>query len=141
MKSYLLSLCLVAGASVFGAEAQPLYLDSSQPVEMRAADLLARLTLEEKVSLVHAKSTFAVEGVPRLGVPDLWTDDGPMGMREDDFATAMPATLGLAATFNTDLAFAYGAVIGEEAKQRNKNVMLGPSLNIQRTPLCGRSRN
>jgi beta-glucosidase len=153
MKSYLLSLCLVAGASVFGAEAQPLYLDSSQPLESHAADLRARLTLEGKVSLVHAKSTFAVAGVPRLGVPDLWMDDGPMGVREevgegfrnlnreDDFATAMPATLGLAATFNTELANAYGAVIGQEAKQRGKDIMLGPSLNIQRTPLCGRSRN
>ena len=59
--------------------------------------------------------------------------------RKDDFATAMPATLGLAATFNTDLANAYGSVIGGEAKQRHKNVMLGPSLNIQRTPLCGRN--
>ena len=59
--------------------------------------------------------------------------------REDDFATAMPATLGLAATFNEGLAYAYGAVIGQEAKQRRKHIMLGPSLNIQRTPLCGRN--
>ena len=78
-------------------------------------------------------------------------DDGPMGVREevgegfrnlnrqDDFATAMPATIGLAATFNTNLATAYGSVIGQEAKQRHKNIMLGPSLNIQRTPLCGRN--
>ncbi len=151
MKSYLLSACLVASASAFGAETQPLYLDRSQPVEKRVEDLLSRLTLDEKVAMVHAKSTFAVEGVPRLGVPDLWMDDGPMGVREevgegfrnlnraDDFATAMPATIGLAATFNPDLAAAYGAVIGQEAKQRDKNIMLGPSLNIQRTPLCGRN--
>jgi beta-glucosidase len=132
-------------------EPPPLYLDSKQPVEKRVEDLLARLTLEEKVSMVHAESTFSVPGVPRLGVPKLWMDDGPMGVREevgegfrnlnrqDDFATAMPATLGLAATFNTELAKNYGRVIGEEAKQRNKNIMLGPSLNIQRTPLCGRN--
>ncbi len=151
MKAYLLSLCLVASASVFGEETQPLYLDRSQPVEKRVEDLLSRLTLEEKVAMVHAKSTFAVAGVARLGVPELWMDDGPMGVREevgegfrnlnraDDFATAMPATIGLAATFNPELAAAYGAVIGQEAKQRNKNIMLGPSLNIQRTPLCGRN--
>jgi beta-glucosidase len=78
-------------------------------------------------------------------------DDGPMGVREevgegfrnmnrtDDFATAMPASLGLAATFDSDLANAYGAVIGQEARQRGKNIMLGPSLCIQRTPLCGRN--
>jgi beta-glucosidase len=70
-----------------------------------------------------------------------------MGVREegapwqhvDDFSTAMPATLGLAATWNPDLAAAYGAVIGQEARQRGKDIMLGPSLNIQRTPLCGRN--
>jgi beta-glucosidase len=152
MKSQLLSLCLVASASVFCAEAQqPLYLDDTKPIEARVADLLPRLTLDEKISMIHAESTFAVAGVPRLGIAELWTDDGPMGVREevgegfrnlnrsDDFATAMPATLGLAATFNTNLANAYGAVIGQEAKQRGKNIMLGPSVCIQRTPLCGRN--
>jgi len=120
-------------------------------IEARIEKLMSQMTVEEKVSLLHAKSTFSVAGVPRLGIPELWMDDGPMGVREevgegfrnmgrdDDFATAMPATLGLAATFNTDLANAYGAVIGQEARQRGKNIMLGPSLCIQRTPLCGRN--
>jgi beta-glucosidase len=151
MKTHLLTLCIVTGVSVFGAEAQPLYLDNSKPIEARIEDLLSRLTLEEKDSLVYANSTFSVAGVPRLGIAELWMDDGPMGVREevgagfrnmnrtDDFATAMPATLGLAATFNTSLANAFGTVIGQEAKQRGKNIMLGPSLNIQRTPLCGRN--
>ncbi|HEY5042629.1 MAG TPA: glycoside hydrolase family 3 C-terminal domain-containing protein [Verrucomicrobiae bacterium] len=150
MKSQLLALCLVTGASVLGAE-QPLYLDNRQPITARVEDLLSRLTLEEKDSLVYANSTFSVAGVPRLGIPELWMDDGPLGVREevgvgfrnmnrtDDFATAMPATLGLAATFDTNLANAYGAVIGQEAKQRGKNIMLGPSVCIQRTPLCGRN--
>ena len=114
-------------------------------------DLLSKLTLEEKDSLIYANSTFSTAGVPRLGIPELWMDDGPMGVREevgvgfrnlnrtDDFATALPATLGLAATFNTNLANAYGTVIGQEARQRGKNIMLGPSLNIMRTPLCGRN--
>jgi beta-glucosidase len=151
MKPCLLIWGLTIAGSVFGAEMQPVYLDPGQPVEARVQDLLPRLTLEEKVSMVHAQSTFSVAGVPRLGIPDLWMDDGPMGVREevgegfhnlnraDDFATAMPATLGLAATFNTNLAVAYGTVIGQEARQRGKNIMLGPSLNIQRTPLCGRN--
>jgi beta-glucosidase len=127
----------------------------SQPpgasLDARIQNLLSQLTMEEKVSMVHAKSTFASAGVPRLGIPDLWMDDGPMGVRAEvgegfrnlnqsnDFATAMPASLGLAATFNTNLAFEDGAVIGQEARQRGKNIMLGPSLNIQRTPLCGRN--
>ena len=113
--------------------------------------ICCRASRWRKRRLVYGKSTFTTAGVPRLGVPELWMDDGPMGVREevgegfrnmnrtDDFATAMPATLGLAATFNTNLANAYGAVIGQEAKQRGKNIMLGPSLCIQRTPLCGRN--
>ncbi len=155
-------VCLLTLAAATAATNQLLgaqeaaYLDETKPADARAADLLSRLTVEEKVGMVHGKSVFAAEGVPRLGIPDLWMDDGPMGVREevsegepgegfrnlnreDDFATAMPATIGLAASFNADLAAAYGSVIGEEAKQRHKNIMLGPSLNIQRTPLCGRN--
>lgn len=141
----------VAGLWASAGQDRPLYLNDAEAMEARIADLLPRLTLEEKVSLAHANSTFSTAGVPRLGIPELWMDDGPMGVREevgngwrnmnraDDFATAMPATLGLAATFDTDLAVEYGAVIGQEAKQRGKNIMLGPSLNIMRTPLCGRN--
>jgi beta-glucosidase len=139
---------LPAGWGTAGAQERPVYLDGAKPVGARVEDLLARLTLEEKVSLVHADSHFSVAGVPRLGIAELRMDDGPMGVREedrswqahtDDFSTAMPATLGLAATWNPDLATAYGAEIGQEAKQRGKDIMLGPSLNIQRTPLCGRN--
>ncbi len=143
------SALLLAGS--LPAQTGSPYLDAQQPIDARVADLLGRLSLEEKVSLVHADANFSVAGVPRLGIPQLWMDDGPMGVRaetgenfananrSDDFATAMPATLGLAATFDTNLARAYGAVIGQEARQRGKNIMLGPSLNIQRTPLGGRS--
>src|ERR1017187_8924324 len=139
---------LAAGFGNAGAQERPLYLDGTKPVEARVEDLLSRLTLEEKVSLVHADTRFTVAGVPRLGIPGLQMSDGPIGVRQEerwsdtnvvDFSTAMPATLGLAATWNTDLAMAYGAVIGQEARQRGKDIMLGPSLNIQRTPLCGRN--
>jgi len=139
---------LSAGLEIAAAQERPVYLDDTRPLALRIDDLLSRLTLEEKVSLVHANARFGVAGVPRLGLAELRMDDGPMGVREegrswqshiDDFSTAMPATLGLAATWNTDLAVAYGSVIGQEAKQRGKNIMLGPSLNIQRTPLCGRN--
>jgi beta-glucosidase len=146
-----LTLAAVAGCWNSSAQERPTYLDNTKSIDSRVEDLLPRLTLEEKVSMAHAQSTFSVAGVPRLGIPELWMDDGPMGVRQevgegfrnldrqDDFCTAMPATLGLAATFDKDLAFAYGATIGQEARQRKKNIMLGPSLNIQRTPLCGRN--
>jgi beta-glucosidase len=150
---WFLLVLLVLAANVGTARAQehPLYLDNQQPVAVRVNDLLPRLTLEEKVSLVHANSNFSTAGVPRLGIPELIMDDGPLGVREevdnhfhalghvDDFATAMPGTLGLAATWDTNLAQAFGIVIGEEAVARGKNIMLGPAVNIQRTPLCGRN--
>ncbi|MEI6861507.1 MAG: glycoside hydrolase family 3 N-terminal domain-containing protein, partial [Verrucomicrobiota bacterium] len=102
--------------------------------------------------MVHGTGNWTSGGVPRLGLPPVTMDDGPLGVRaetqansftsanrDDDAATAMPATLGLAATWNPKLAFDYGAVIGAEAFRRGKNIMLGPSLNIQRTPLNGRN--
>jgi beta-glucosidase len=152
MKSFLFSLCLMSCASVFGAESQPLYLDTNQPVKTRVEDLLARLTLEEKISLIHADSKFTTAAIPRLGIPRRWMSDGPHGVREDvgpdtwqparhtdDFSTAMPAGICLAATWNPDLGFSEGEAIGQEARQRGKDIMLGPGVNILRTPLCGRN--
>jgi beta-glucosidase len=155
LRHSLLSSWVVIGvtATVGAGRAQerPLYLDDQQLLVVRINDLLSRLTLEEKISLVHANSNFSTAGVPRLGIPELVMDDGPLGVREevdnhfhprgqvDDFATALPATLGLAATWDTNLARVFGTVIGEEAVVRGKNIMLGPAVNIQRTPLCGRN--
>jgi beta-glucosidase len=115
-------------------------------------NLLSQMTLEEKVALLHGDSKFSTAGVPRLGIPKRWLSDGPHGVREDvepdswrtagrtdDFATCMPAGIALAATWNPELAFAEGAVIGDEAAARGKHIMLGPGVNIMRTPLCGRN--
>lgn len=134
------------------AEPRPAYLDPSLPTEQRINDLLPRLTLAEKIALVHGNGKFRSGGVERFGVPALWTADGPQGVREEvgmdswepagwtsDFATAMPVGIALAATWNPALAEAYGRVIGEEARARGKHVMLGPAVNIVRTPLCGRN--
>ena len=134
------------------AESVPVYLDPGQPLEARVADLLSRLTLEEKISLLHADSKFTTAAIPRLGIPRRWLDDGPHGVREDigpdtwasagrtdDFATAMPAGICLAATWNPELGFKEGEVIGQEARWRGKDIMLGPGVNILRTPLCGRN--
>ena len=133
-------------------EAKALYLDAAQPVEARVEDLLSRLTLEEKISLIHADSKFTTAAIPRLGIPRRWLDDGPHGVREDigpdtwapagrtdDFSTAMPSGICLAATWNPELGFNEGEAIGQEARQRGKDIMLGPGVNILRTPLCGRN--
>ncbi len=134
------------------APARAPYLDPARGIDERIEDLLGRLTLEEKVSLVHANGKFRAGGIERLGVPPLWTADGPQGVREElgidsweaagwtsDFATAMPVGVALASSWDPELAEAYGRVVGDEARARGKHVILGPALNIQRTPLCGRN--
>ncbi len=134
------------------AQEKPMYLDVAKPLAARVEDLLSRLTLEEKLALVHADSKFTTAAIPRLGIPRRWLSDGPHGVREDvgpdnwqpaghtdDFASWMPALIGLSSTFNPDLAHAYGDVIGEEALKRGKQIMLGPGVNIMRTPLNGRN--
>ncbi len=130
----------------------PLYMDASKPIEMRVEDALSRLTVEEKVALCHAQSKFSSAGVPRLGIPEIWMSDGPHGVREEiqwdswspagwtnDRCTAFPALTCLAATFNPAMAEAYGISVGEEARYREKDILLGPGLNIYRTPLNGRN--
>jgi beta-glucosidase len=134
------------------AQKVPAYLDESKPVEQRIDDALQRMTLDEKIAVIHAQSKFSSPGVKRLGFPDLWTDDGPHGVRPDvlwdeweqagqtnDSCVAFPALTCLAATWNPDLARLYGESLGEEALYRNKSVMLGPGVNIYRTPLGGRN--
>ncbi|MGH9881177.1 MAG: beta-glucosidase family protein [Pyrinomonadaceae bacterium] len=134
------------------AQQQALYLDRTKPLEQRVDDLLPRLTLDEKLSLVHADSKFTTVAIPRLGIPRRWLSDGPHGVREDvgpdtwkpvgrtdDFASWMPALIGLSSSFNPALSRAYGDVIGEEALKRDKQIMLGPGVNIMRTPLNGRN--
>ena len=133
-------------------QSPPVYLDPSQPVETRVQDLLGRMTVEEKIAIIHGDTKFSTAPIPRLGIPRRWMSDGPFGVREDissdswkaaghtnDYSTGMPCGLALAATWNVQLAHDYGQVIGEEARVRGKQIMLGPAVNIQRTPLCGRN--
>lgn len=121
-------------------------------IEERVQDVLSRMTLEEKVNLCHAQSKFSSAGVPRLGIPELWMTDGPHGIRPEilwnswdhaewtnDFCTAFPALTCLAATWNPNMSAMYGKAIGEEARYRKKDVLLGPGINIYRTPLNGRN--
>ena len=154
MKTAILSLFFLPLAAGLHAQApaQRIYLDETKDIEQRVDDALARMTLDEKIAVIHAQSKFSSAGVKRLGFPDLWTDDGPHGVRPDvlwdewvqagqtnDSCVAFPALTCLAATWNPLMARAYGESLGEEALYRNKNVMLGPGVNIFRTPLNGRN--
>ncbi|WP_082773785.1 glycoside hydrolase family 3 C-terminal domain-containing protein [Hymenobacter sp. PAMC 26628] len=113
--------------------------------------LLQKLTLEEKVHMIHANSAFAAGGVPRLNIPEIMTSDGPHGVRPEqgrnweppvganDASSYLPTNNTLAATWNPALGYAYGTVLGSEANARGKDIILGPGINIVRAPLNGRN--
>lgn len=148
----LFATLLFACAAMTATAQTPVYLDDTQPIEARVKDALSRMTLEEKVALCHAQSKFSSAGVPRLGIPEIWMSDGPHGVRAEinwndwgyanwtnDSITAFPALTCLAATWNPEMSAKYGKAIGEEARYREKDVLLGPGVNIYRTPLNGRN--
>lgn len=149
---HILAGLVLASASPLVQAVTPVYLDDTKPIEERVEDALSRMTLREKINIIHAQSKFSAPGVPRLGIPELWCTDGPMGVRPEvlwdewdqarwtnDSCTAMPSLTALAATWNPEMAELYGKTIGEEARFRNKSVILGPGVNIFRTPLNGRN--
>lgn len=154
MKQLILSLAFSV-AAVSATQAQqllPTYLDNSQPIEQRIDDAISRMTLQEKIRIIHAQSKFSSAGIPRLGFPDFWTDDGPHGVRPDvlwdeweqagqtnDSCVAFPALTCLAASWNPQMSRIYGEALGEEALYRGKDMILGPGVNIYRTPLNGRN--
>lgn len=127
---------------------EPLSLEYENAID----SLIAQMTLEEKSGMLHGTSMFATSGVPRLGIPELTMADGPLGVREEisrdswanagwenDHATFLPAGGGLSATWNVELVHTFGSVIGAEARDRHKDVLLAPAFNIIRTPLGGRT--
>ena len=132
------------------ANAQHMLNDNDQKEKIRS--LISQMTLKEKVSLLHANSKFYVSGIKRLGIPEWALSDGPHGVRAEinrhdwaysgwttDSATCFPPGTALAATWNPELAYKQGLVLGEEARFRKKDVLLGPGINIIRSPLCGRN--
>ena len=152
MKKTILSIMALVTWTAPAVAQTPVYLDDSQPIEARIQDALGRMTLKEKVRLSYAQSKFSSPGVPRLGIPELYWNDGPHGVRMEinwndwnhagwtnDSITAFPALTALAATWNPDMSAIYGKSISEEALYREKDVMLGPGVNIYRTPLNGRN--
>jgi beta-glucosidase len=125
---------------------------STKAIETKIDKIISSLSLEEKIAMCHAQSKFSSPGVERLGIPELWMSDGPHGVRGEinwdnwgyanwtnDSITAFPALTCLASTFNPKLAKDYGISIGEEARYRKKDVLLGPGVNMYRTPLNGRN--
>ncbi|MCH4239098.1 MAG: glycoside hydrolase family 3 C-terminal domain-containing protein [Oscillospiraceae bacterium] len=117
-----------------------------------AKELTGKMTLEEKTAMLHGVGLFRTAGVERLGIPPLKMSDGPMGVRQefpdnswepvglpDDYVTYLPCNSAVAATWNRELAYRTGKVLGEEARGRGKDVILAPGVNLKRSPLCGRN--
>ena len=114
-------------------------------------EIIAQMSLEEKVEMLHSKTIMSSEGIPRLGIQEIRYADGPFGIREElgdgfrplgwttDSATYYPTGSALAATWSADLAYKYGEAMGTEARRRGKDVILGPAINIQRLPVGGRT--
>lgn len=123
----------------------------SLTVDEKIDSLINQMTLEEKVTMIHASSSFTSGGVQRLGIPEWTMSDGPHGVRKehgrdwthdegaDDSVTYLPVGVALASTWNPELGYEFGKVLGSEANARGKNVILGPGVNIIRTPLNGRN--
>lgn len=123
----------------------------NQKTENKIKILLNQMTLKEKIGMIHANSSFTSAGVQRLGIPELVMSDGPHGVRPehgrdwildegvDDAGTYLPTGINLASTWNPQLGYKYGAVLGKEARYRGKDIILGPGVNIIRSPLNGRN--
>ena len=147
-KFLLITLFLVFTLNIVKAQTQT---HTNQSLDAKINSIIKKLTLEEKISMLHASGIFSAGGIQRLGIPEMMTDDGPLGVREDvkqgwgsanlttDSATFFPNGSALAATWNPDLAYRFGHDMGEEARARKKTIMLAPAFNICRTPLCGRT--
>ena len=139
-------ICILTGLNL---KAQKPAVELS--VETKIEALIKKMTLEEKVNMIHANSSFTSGGVKRLGIPELVTSDGPHGVRPEfgrdwnldnnslDSGTYLPTGICLAATWNSELGYAFGSVLGSEANYRGKDIILGPGINIIRSPLNGRN--
>ena len=147
MKKGIILASLLAMMTLSSVKAQ-VYLDPQAPMESRIKDALSRMTVHEKIQVLHAQSKFTSSGVPRLVIRQLNIDDGPHGVREElewntwnparwtnDYCVAFPSLTCLASTWNRDLSTVYGNAISEEFAYRGKDLLLGPSSIWVKTPI------
>ena len=107
--------------------------------EARARELVSMMTLEEKLEYIGGYNSFYLRAIPRLGIPEIWFADGPQGIRIDSRSTLYPSGMALAATWDRSLAYGTGEGIGQDARARGIHVVMGPGVNIYRSPVCGRN--
>ena len=135
MKTCRIFLITALVLTAFGVRAQIVTPEH----EARARELVSQMTLDEKLAYIGGYNSFYLRAVPRLGIPEIWFADGPQGIRIDSQSTLFPSGMALAASWDRTLAHRTGAGIGQDARARGIHVMMGPGVNIYRSPLCGRN--
>ena len=125
--------------STLAAQESALYKNPQAPVEKRVQDLLAKMTLEEKIDMLGGVQSFYIRSNERLGIPKVKMADGPVGVRNYGPATAFPAGIAFAAAWDRDLTGRFGEAVGKEARAKGVHIMLGPGVNMYRAPMCGRN--
>jgi beta-glucosidase len=132
-------LATLLASSIVSAQSLQSYKDPKAPVESRVQDLLSKMTLEEKIDMLGGVDGFYIRPSERLGIPKIKMADGPLGVRNYGKATAFPAGIAFAATWNKALTEKYGEAVGKEARSKGVHIMLAPGVNIYRAPMCGRN--
>lgn len=107
--------------------------------KQRANDLVSQMTIDEKIDYIGGYQEFYIRAIPRLGIPEIRMADGPQGVRNETRSTMFPCGIAAAATWNRDLIYNYGKGLGQDARARGVHIMLGPGVNIYRSPFCGRN--
>src|SRR6266850_94118 len=139
----LLQLCIILDALLLASTLQPVFAQSTQPpkaeIEKRVDALLAKMTLDEKLTLIGGTNDFYIQALPRPGLPALRMSDGPLGVHDYGPTTAYPAGIALAASWDVDLARRVGEMMGKDARARGVHFVLAPGMNIYRAPMNGRN--
>ncbi len=139
----LLQLCIILDALLLASTLQPVFAQSTQlpkaEIEKRVDALLAKMTLDEKLTLIGGTNDFYIQALPRLGLPALRMSDGPLGVHDYGPTTAYPAGIALAASWDVDLARRVGEMMGKDARARGVHFVLAPGMNIYRAPMNGRN--
>lgn len=130
-------LCLVALSSALVSQSQPSY-GSDPEIEKRIDDIMARMSLQEKIQFLRGDGDMASLGNTRLGIPGIQMADSPQGVRADKPATVFPAPVLMGATWDPELVRRVGVALGEELRAEGRDMLLGPCVNIHRSPLGGR---
>ena len=129
------SILLLALVGVTTLSAQPI----TEEVKQRAAELVAKMTLDEKLEYIGGYNSFYIRAIPRLGIPEIRMADGPQGVRNNTQSTLYASGVAAAATWNREAVYNMGVGLGQDCRARGVHILLGPGVNIYRSPLCGRN--